>query len=393
VGRDALWEEAVRSHVEGWFWAAASTSGIRPVASPELDLSDEAPADGGSFRFSATVSVVPTPELPDWTALEVGAPEPEVDAEDVDAALERIRETAADLTPADRPVQPGDVVVLDLVGEQVGVQRDYVVELGEGRLLDDVEAALPGMAAGEKKQVEFALAEDRQATVEVSVKEVNEKVLPPLDDDLAKGATEFETLEELRADVERDLHEQLEEVLEANFREEALEALVEAARFDSLEPLVERRTADLAAGLARSLETRGLPLEAFLTMTGQTQEQLIERLRSEAEQAVKRELVLEAVAERAGIEVSEGDIEALVREEAEEAQEEAEPILASLREGRGFERLREDLRLRRALDEVASGVKRIPVDLARAREKLWTPEKEKAGGKMNIWTPGSEEQQ
>jgi trigger factor len=393
VGRDALWEEAVRSHVEGWFWAAASTSGIRPVASPELELGDGAPADGGSFRFSATVSVVPTPELPDWTTLEVGAPEAEVPAEDVDAELDRIRETAAELTPADRPVQPGDVVVLDLVGEEVGVQRDYVVELGEGRLLDDVEAALPGMAAGETKQVEFALAEDRQATVEVSVKEVNEKVLPPLDDDLAKAATEFDTLEELRTDVEGELREQLEEALEANFREEAIDALVEATRFDSLEPLVERRTADLAAGLARSLESRGIPLDAFLTMTGQTQEQLVERLRGEAEQAVKRELVLEAVADRAGIEVSEGDVEALVREEAEQAQEEAEPVLASLRDGRGFERLREDLRLRRALDELVSGVKRIPVDLARAREKLWTPEKEKVGGKMNIWTPGSEEQQ
>lgn len=395
VGRDALWEEAVRSHVEGWFWAAASTSGIRPVASPELELElgDGAPADGGSFRFSATVSVVPTPELPDWTTLEVGAPEPEVPAEDVDAELDRVRETVAELTPADRPVQPGDVVILDLVGDEVGVQRDYVVELGEGRLLDDVEAALPGMAAGENKQVEFSLAEDRRATVEVSVKEVSEKVLPPLDDDLAKAATEFETLEELRADIERELREQLEEVLEASFREDAIDALVEASRFDSLEPLVERRTADLAAGLARSIESRGIPLDAFLTMTGQTQEQLVERLRGEAEQAVKRELVLEAVADRAGIEVSDADIEAVVREEAEEAQEDAEPVLARLRDGHAFERLREDLRLRRALDEVVSGVERIPVDLARAREKLWTPEKEKAGGKMNIWTPGSEEQQ
>jgi trigger factor len=393
VGRKALWEEAVRSHLDGWFWAAASTSGIRPVTRPEVELDDGAPAEGGSFRFSATVAVVPTPELPDWTALEVGAPEPEVPEEEIEAGLKRIRETAAELTPADRPVQPGDVVVLDLVGDEVGVQRDYVVELGEGRLLDDVEAALPGMSAAETKEVEFGLSEDQRATVEVTVKEVKEKVLPPLDDDLAKAASEFETLAELRADVERELREQLEEVLEAQFREEALDAVVEATTFDSLEPLVERRTAELASGLVRSLESRGIPLDTFLTMTGQTQEQVIARLRGDAELAIKRELVLEAIAQQAGTEVSDEDVERFVREEAEDAPDEAEPVLAHLRENEGFERLRGDLRLRRALDEVVQGVKRIPVDLARAREKLWTPEKEKVGGKMNIWTPGSEEPQ
>jgi trigger factor len=393
VGREALWEEAVRSHLDGWFWAAASTSGIRPVTRPEVELDDGAPADGGSFRFSATVAVVPTPELPDWTALEVGAPEPEVPEEEIEAGLKRIRETAAELTPADRPVQPGDVVVLDLVGDEVGVQRDYVVELGEGRLLDDVEAALPGMSAAETKEVEFGLSEDQRATVEVTVKEVKEKVLPPLDDDLAKAASEFETLAELRADVERELREQLEEVLEAQFREEALDAVVEATTFDSLEPLVERRTAELASGLVRSLESRGIPLDTFLTMTGQTQEQVIARLRGDAELAIKRELVLEAIAQQAGTEISDEDVERFVREEAEDAPDEAEPVLARLRENEGFERLRGDLRLRRALDEVVQGVKRIPVDLARAREKLWTPEKEKVGGKMNIWTPGSEEPQ
>ena len=206
-------------------------------------------------------------------------------------------------------------------------------------------------------------------------------------------ATELDTLAELRADVEGELREQLEEVLESGFREDALDTLVQATTFDSLDPLVERRTAELASSLARSLESRGIPLDAFLTMTGQTQEQVVDRLRGDAEQAVKRELVLEAVAEGEGIGISDSDVEAFVRDEAEDAPDDVEGVMARLRENGGLERLRDDLRLRRALDEVVRGVKRIPVDLARAREKLWTPEKEKAGGKMNIWTPGSEEQQ
>jgi trigger factor len=154
--------------------------------------------------------------------------------------------------------------------------------------------------------------------------------------------------------------------------------------------MIERRTAELATGFVRSIERRGISLEVYLAMTGQTQEQIIERLRSEAEASLKRELVLDAVADELGLEVTDEEIEKLVREQAEEAGENADEVLVTARESAGFEQLRGDLRMRKALDEVVSGVKRIPVELARAREKLWTPEKEKAPTEMKIWTPGSE---
>jgi trigger factor len=106
---------------------------------------------------------------------------------------------------------------------------------------------------------------------------------------------------------------------------------------------------------------------------------------------VKRELVLEAVADQLEVQVSDEEIEELIRREAADADEDPDKAVASLREGGGFEQLRSDLRLKKGLDEIVAGVKRIPVDLARAREKLWTPEKEKGGAGMKIWTPGSEE--
>ncbi|MGH3115706.1 MAG: hypothetical protein ACRDQ2_01035, partial [Gaiellales bacterium] len=256
-----------------------------------------------------------------------------------------------------------------------------------------IEAALPGMSAGETRAVEFELADERKASVDVTVTEVKEKVLPPLDDELARTATEFETLGELRADIEATLREQVEAELEAHFREDAVDALVAASTFEGLEPLVERRTAELATGFVRSLEGRGVPLDAFLTMSGQTQEQLAARLRGEAEQSLKRELALEAAARKAGIEVGDEEIEALVREQAEAEERDPDEMVRAMRDGGGFEQLRDDLRLRKALDEIVAGVKRIPLDLARAREKLWTPEKEKGGREMKIWTPGSEEKQ
>jgi trigger factor len=392
VGREALWEEAVRSHLDGWFWNAAATSGVRPVANPEVDVGDGPPDEGESFRFTATVAVVPKPELADWTELEVGVPEAEVPEEVLDAELDRLREVGAELAPvAGRPAQPGDVAVIDMEGGDIGAtQRDYVVEVGSGRLVDEIEVALVGMSAGEAKGIDFELADEQNATVTVTVKELKEKVLPPLDDDLARATSEFETLAELRSDIDARLREQLEGELELKLRQDAVDALVEGSTFDSLEPMVERRTAELATGFVRSLERRGIGLEAYLAMTGQTQEQIIGRLREEAEQALKRELALDAVADRLGLEVADEEIETLVRREAEETGEDPEALLTAARESAGFEQLRGDLRMRKALDEVVAGIKRIPIELAKAREKLWTPEKEKAPTEMKIWTPGSE---
>jgi trigger factor len=226
VGREALWQEAVRSHIEGWFWNAALTSGIQPVASPELEFGEQ-PDGEGTFRFTATVPVAPKPEVGDWTTLEVGAAEADVPDELVDRELERIRETVAELAPVDgRSVQPGDTVVLDIVGEQIPDQRDYVVEVGEGRLIPPLEDAVVGMSAGETKTVEIQVDETSTAPVEVTVKDVKEKVLPDLDDELARSASEFETLADLRAELEAQLREQLEEELDAKFRQDAIDALV-----------------------------------------------------------------------------------------------------------------------------------------------------------------------
>jgi trigger factor len=389
VGREAVWQEALRGHLDSWFWSAAETSGIRPVASPEVEFED-LPDDGGTFKFSATVSVMPKPELADWTTLEVPFAEAEVPAELVDLELERLRETVAELAPVeDRPVTEGDTVVLDILGEGVPPQRDYVTEVGADRLVNEIDDALPGMKKGETKTVELAGAES-PLPVEVTVKEVKEKVLPELDDELARSASEFDTLEELRAEIESRLLEQLTEELEIRFREAAVDALVNASDVETVEPLVERRTAELWSGIARSLQVRGISTETYLTMTGQSAEEVVARLRAEAEQSLARELILDAAADQLSVEVADEEIDDLINSQSEEG-DDVEQSKRLLQENGGYERIRADLRLKKALDEIVAGVKRIPVELAAARDKLWTPEKEKEGTKMNIWTPGSEE--
>ncbi len=389
VGREAVWQEALRGHLDSWFWSAAETSGIRPVASPEVEF-DGLPDDGGTFTFSATVAVMPKPEVADWTTLEVPYAEAEVPSEAVDAQLDRLRETVAELAPVEgRPVREGDTVVLDITGEGVPPQRDYVTEVGVDRLVNEIDDALPGMERGETKRVALQGAEG-QLTVEVTVKEIKEKVLPESDDELARSASEFETLEELRAEIESQLLEQLTEELEIRFREAAVDALVNASEVETVEPLVERRTAELWSGIDRSLQMRGISTETYLTMTGQSAEEVVARLHAEAEQSLARELVLDAAASKLGVEVADDEIDELIESQSEEGDDVAESKRL-LQENGGYERIRADLRLKKALDEIVAGVKRIPVELAAARDKLWTPEKEKEGTKMNIWTPGSEE--
>lgn len=390
VGREAVWQEALKTHLDAWFWSAAEDSGIRPVATPEVEF-DGLPEDNGSFSFSATVAVLPKPEAADWTELEVAAPEAEVPAELVELELARIQETAAELIPVeDRPAQPGDTLVIDVDGAGLAPQRDYVVEIGADMLVPELDTALVGMAAGATKTLELGAHEDEAQTVELTVKEITEKRLPELDDELARAVTEFDTLADLRADIEARLREQLEDELTIRLREDAVDALVEASKVETVEPLVERRTAELWTGIARSLQRRGVSAETYLTMTGQSAEEVVARLRSEAERSLKRELVLDAVAAKLDIQVADEVIDELIREQTPEG-DDPEEAGRVLRESGGYEKLRADLRLKKALDEVTAGVKRIPVELAAAREKLWTPEKEKGSKGMNIWTPNSEE--
>jgi trigger factor len=389
VGKERLMTEAIESHIGGWFWNAAARTRVRPIAQPEYEF-DLPAADDADWEFSATFPVQEKPEVADWTTLEVGAIEPEVPEDLVQQELDALRATIAELVPVEgRPVGPDDTVVVDLISPNGETRRDYVVELGRGAVVEEVEQGVVGMSAGETKEVMFELADDSAQAVSVTVKEVKEKLLPELDDELARSASEFDTLAELREDIESHLREQIAEEVEAQFRSDVADAVVAASKVDAAGPLVEARTRELLRGLARQVEARGIPLETYLAMTGQQPEQLVARLGEEASRSVARELVLDAAADRLGIEVSDDEVEALVREQAAIVGDDADETLLRLRESGRFETLRDDLRLRNTLDRIASEVKRIPKELAEVREALWTPDKEKQPTEAKLWTPGS----
>lgn len=392
VGRDRVWAEAVESHIGGWFWSAAARTRLRPVSAPEYDF--ELPATHDEpWSFSATVDVQPTPEIVDWTELEVPRPEAEIPEELVQQELEALRRSVAELVPAgDRPAQEGDTLVVDLVSPNGESQSDTVVELGSGRLIEEIEEALVGARAGETKEVVYEVGDQGTATVSVTVKVVNEQVLPDVDDELARAASEFDTLVELRADIEGRIREALDEEIEAAFRTAAVDELVRVSQVRAAGALVETRARELLDGFLRSLASRGVTPEAYFQVTGQTPEALTAQIRAEAAQSVARELALEAVAEKAGIEVTDDDVQALIREQALAAgEDDAEQVIADIWAHGQQEPLREDLRLRAALDRLAADVEPISVERAAAREAIWTPDKERETSTKKVWTPGSKE--
>ncbi|MFL5961956.1 MAG: trigger factor [Gaiellaceae bacterium] len=386
IGKERLYAEAVESHIGGWFWNAATRARLNPVAQPEFEY-DLPASESDDWTFSATVEVQPKPEPADWTTLEVPKHEAEVPRGAVDAELEMLQKIAAEIVPVEgRAAQDGDTVVVDLIAEDGSAQRDYVVELGSERLVEEIENGIRGLSAGEDREIAYELADGTRRSATVAVKELKERVLPPLDDDLAKVASEFDTLDDLRSEIEGRLRSQIDDELEGVFRAAAVDELVRATEFMPAGPLVELRTRELLNGLARSLQQRGIDANSYLQLTGQSPEDLEERLRSEATMSVARELVLEAVADKLGIEVTDDEI----REELRTAGESDEDIDEFVEQG-GADRVREDIRLKKALDRIAAEVKPIAPELHEAREAIWTPEKEQPAETPKLWTPGSKE--
>jgi trigger factor len=398
VGREAVLEQALRDSLPEWYERVLLETGITPVGDPKLDVPD-LPDEGEDLEFSIEVAVRPKARLGDYRGLEVGRAEPEVPDEAVQAELDRLREGFASLTTVDRPAAAGDLVLLDYDGTVDGepfdgsTARDLMVEVGRETLLAEFDQALSGASAGDEVTVEVEFPADhdderlagKRASFAVTVKEVREKDLPDLDDEFAAEASEFETLEALREEIASRIRAALERRADAEFREAAVDAAAERAEIELPKEVVHGRAHEMWERLERSLTERGVSPEAYARMQGKDRHELIDGLEPDAERALRREAVLEAIAEAEDIEVSDQDLlGALGPGDGDDA---PERLLERLRESGRDSLLREELRLRKAADLVAEAAKPIPLERAAARDKLWTPEKER-DEKAGLWTPG-----
>jgi trigger factor len=403
VGFAAVLEEAIREALPEWYEKALLGSGIAPVGDPSVEVVSTPEAEGEPLAFKFEIGVRPKAELGEYRGLEVGRSDPEPPAELVDREVERLREGFAKLEPVERAAAEGDVLLVDFEGLldgkafEGGKASDYLLELGGGQLIEGFEEQLAGAVAGETRDVEVTFPDDYQAenlagqdaVFKVEVKEVREKVLPELDDDFASEASEFDTLEELRADIGERLAEAVGQRAEQDFRVAAVDAAAAEAKLELPDELTTARATERWERVERQLAQRGMSPDSFLQMQGKTREQMIEESRPEAEAELKREAVLAAIADAEGIEVSEEEMVEALAHPAEHERTTPEKLLKRLRESGRDTMVRDDIRFRKAIDLVAEAAKPIPLEQAEAREKIWTPEKErKEAG--SLWTPDSE---
>ena len=402
IGRDAVLDEAVRDAIGGWYVDAIGDANIAPVGDPKLDLGD-LPAEGQPLTFTIEIGVRPEATLGTYEGVEVGRREPAVDDAAVDAELEQLRERAARLETAERPAARGDFVVIDYEGRlgdepfEGGAGRDQMIELGSGRLIPGFEEQLQGMSAGEQREINVTFPADYQAehlagqeaTFSLTVKDVREKVLPELDDEFALEQAGFDSLDELRADIRTKLAEADERRVEQDFREAVVDAVVKESKVEVPDALVDARARELWERMLHTLSHQGISKDAYLRIAGKEEDDLLEEAKPDAEQALRREAVIAAVIDKEGIEPSDGDVLDALQASAARESMSPEKLRDRLEQAGRLDDLKADLAQRMAVDWLVERAKPISVEQARARDKLWTPEKsadEPAGGQL--WTPG-----
>lgn len=404
LGYGTVLQEAVQESLAEWYEQGLLRSGVSPVGDPSIEIVSAPEAEGEPLEFKFEIGVRPKAELGEYKGLEVGKAEAEPTEEIVDREVERIQQGFTKLEPVERAAAEGDVLLVDFEGLldgkafEGGKASDYLLELGSGQLIEGFEEQLTGSSAGDERQVEVTFPEDYQAedlagedaVFKVEVKEVREKVLPDLNDDFASEASEFDTLEELRADIAKRVSEAVDERAEQDFRVAAVDAAVDAATIEMPDDLVEARAQERWSRVERQLAARGMSPDAYLQMQGKTREELLEESKPEAERELKREAVLAAIAEAEAIEVSDEEMTEALAHSAEHERTTPEKLLERLRENGRDAMVREDIQVRKAIDIVAESAKPIPLEQAEAREKIWTPEKEAEEKPSELWTPGGD---
>lgn len=377
LGRDAVVDETIRVHLDDWYRAAVISSGVRPVAQPEIDMGEDEARGAGALRFSATVEVAPKPKLPDLATLEVDRPNlPDVQ-QYVDQVLEATLRGAGELKDAGRPAKGGDEVVVDFrctIGDEEvsgASATGYQARLGDGRLLAELEQAIEGTEAGATLDVPVSFPPDhpmtqlagKDATFHVKLRQVQEVQLPELTDEVAAKVSEFATAKELEEDVRSSISGRLEDEVQGIYRGNAVAALAKAAEFEEPAALVQGRQQELYQNLKQQLDQAGLSMEAYLDRAGRDSDDLFRELEESARDDLRRELSLLALAEDAGIEVSEEDLRAEVAEHARHTGQDVDVAMQQVLGSGRVDLLRGELLIQRTIDHLVATVKPRPVDL------------------------------
>jgi trigger factor len=346
IGREALLAEAIEQEAVPEFYAkAVEELGVRPLSRAQVEPPDY--TDGEPLSFSATFEVKPELDLPSYRGIEVERPVLEVTDEHVDTQLDRLRERTAQLEVIGRPLAKEDFAQIDLratyhTDEIPELTRtDFLYEVGSGTVVPKLDEELEGKRKGDILRFNATLPEEageelagKEVTFQVLVKEAKAKVLPKLDDDFAQEASEFDTLDELKADLRQRLEGAASAQVASELETRVLQAYLDQVEVPLPEVLVHDELHYRANRFAQQLTMMGTNLEQYLEALGQTADDVEADLRAQAERAVTAQLVLEAVAKAEAFEAGEEEIEAELRRQAQRVGRDPEEVRRALADGR-----------------------------------------------------------
>lgn len=345
-GVEVFFEDAVDYIMPQAYIKALDTleEGIEPVGKPEVDIVQlEA---NKPFIFKAKVEIKPDVELGEYKNLELEKLDTAVNEEDVAKEMENLRQRHAQLEvmPADTPVENGDQAVIDFVGKKDGIPfeggtaEDYSLEIGSGSFIPGFEEQLVGLKLGEEKTINIVFPEEyhseelkgQPATFDVKIKELKRKNLLELDDEFAKDVSEFETLQELKQDVENRLKNRQEETANAQLKQSAVEKAALNAQVDVPQAMIDTQIDNILQDFDFRLRMQGMSLEKYLQFTNETIESIREKYQEDAKKSVKEQLVLEAIAKKEGLSVEDTDLDEEFKRLAELYKKEPEEIREQL---------------------------------------------------------------
>jgi trigger factor len=325
VGRAAVLEQAVNDALPRVYTEAVREAGVQVLGQPEIEVTNL--DDGQSLSFTAEVDIRPEIELPDLKGIEIQVDDVEVTDSDVDEQLDSLRERFASLTGVDRAVENGDFVSLDLSaaidGTEVegGSAKGLSYEVGTEDLIDGLDAAVLGKSAGDTVNFNATLRQGEQsgqeADITVTVNSVKVKELPAADDEFAQLASEFDTIDELRADLRERLARAKTLGQGSQARDRLVEKLIESADFPVPESAVQAEVGYREHDVVHSLGHDDKLFEELLANQGKTRDEFTAELRESAEKSVRAQFVLDAIADAEQVTVGDAELtEYLVRQAA-----------------------------------------------------------------------------
>ncbi len=366
-GVEVLYEDALDILLPTAYADAVKETEIEVVDQPDIDIKQL--EKGKPFIFTAKVTVKPEVELGEYKGLEVPAKDFSVKPEDIEEELKRMQKRQEVLEAVEEgTVEEGDQVIIDFEGSidgepfEGGSATGHTLRIGSGQFIPGFEEQLIGMAPAEEKEIDVRFPDEyhakelagKEAVFKVKVHEIKRPHLPELDDEFAQDVSEFDTLDELKKDIENKLKEKAKEEEERHIRDSLVELATKNATIELPPVMIEHEIDHMLEHFAQQLRFQGITLEQYEAFTGQSREALREQFKEDAEKQVRTSLVLEAISKKENIQVEEEEIEAELKKMAEQMQRDVDEIREILEKQGNLASIENQIRINKTIDLLVS---------------------------------------